>query len=205
MTDHTQRYTDSQIALLSEIIAQRRSLGLTRIKPDPVDPKIIQQALEAANWAPSNGDTEPWRFSVFTGDSRKELGKIFAEAYKADAKDSFRQETYDSTLARGEISPVWISIGMTPALKDDGSLQMTVDEEIMAVACAVQNLHLVLAAYGLIGMWLSRGAYVHPHTASFLGLTAPSKLLGFFFCGWPNVAWPEGERKPLEQKVKWFR
>lgn len=200
-------YSPQNIEILCDAIAERRSLGLTRLKPDPVDPAIIQKALEAANWAPSNGDTEPWRFSIFTGESRKKLGAAFGEAYRieAEASGGFRQETFESTKARGEISPVWISIGMTPGLKEDGSMMMSEDEEIMAVACAVQNLHLVLAAHGLIGMWVSKGAYVHKHVAKFLGLESPSRLLGFFFCGWPNVPWPAGERQPLEKKITWHK
>ena len=188
---------------LREIIAGRRSLGLARLKEDVVDPQIIRQALEAANWAPSNGDTEPWRFTVFTGEGREELGKAFAEAYRLDAGDGFREETHQAMLERGTDAPLWISIGMTPGLRPDGSRAMTDDEEIMAVACAVQNLHLVLTAYGLLGMWHSKGSSVHPHVASFLGLEAPSRLLGFFWAGYPKVEWPEGERGSWEEKVTW--
>jgi nitroreductase len=196
---------DPRLEPLLDVIANRRSLGLARLKEDPIDPEILRQALEAANWAPSNGDTEPWRFTVFTGDSRKELGEVFAEAYRqeAEADGDFRQETFQAMLERGTDAPVWISIGMTPGFRPDGSRAMTDDDEIMAVACAVQNLHLTLTAHGLIGMWHSKGGSVHPHTAKYLGLESPSRLLGFFWCGYPKVAWPAGERGPWEEKVTW--
>ena len=73
----------------------------------------------------------------------------------------------------------------------------------MAVACAVQNLHLVLTAHGILGMWHSKGSSVHAHVASFLGLESPSRLLGFFWAGYPKVEWPDGERGPWEEKVTW--
>ena len=190
---------------LREIIASRRSLGLARLKEDVVDPQIIRQALEAANWAPSNGDTEPWRFTVFTGEGRKELGEVFAEAYRleAEADGDYRPETHQAMRERGTDAPVWISIGMTPGFRPDGSRSQSDDEEIMGVACAVQNLHLVATAHGLVGMWHSKGPSVHPHVASFLGLEAPSRLLGFFWCGFPKIEWPDGERGPWEDKVVW--
>lgn len=190
---------------LREVIASRRSLGLARLKEDAIDPQIIRQALESANWAPSNGDTEPWRFTVFTGESRKELGEVFAEAYRQEAESDgdYRQETFQAMLERGTDAPCWIAIGMEPGRRPDGSLSMSEDEECMAVACAVQNLHLVFTAHGLVGMWHSKGASVHTHTAATLGLQAPSKLLGFFWAGYPKIDWPEGERGAWEDKVVW--
>ncbi len=188
---------------LRDVIANRRSLGLARLQETVVDPTILREALEAANWAPSNGDTEPWRFTVFTGDARKELGEAFAEAYRLDSGDDYKDATFQAMRERGTDAPVWISIGMTPGLRPDGSRSMEDDDEIMAVACAVQNLHLVATAHGLVGMWHSKGSSVHAHVAKFLGLESPSRLLGFFWCGYPKVEWPAGERGPWEEKVTW--
>lgn len=98
---------------------------------------------------------------------------------------------------------MWISIGMAPARKADGSLQMSEEEELMAVACAVQNLHLMASALGLAGMWHSKGPSVHPAVARGLGLEAPDRLLGFFMCGWPSGDWLSSERRPLAEKVRW--
>jgi nitroreductase len=92
---------------------------------------------------------------------------------------------------------------MEPELRPDGTLKMTLEEELMAVACAVQNLHLVASAQGLAGMWLSKGVFKHPHVAEFVGLSAHGRLMGFFILGRPNVPWPQGERRPLAEKVRW--
>ncbi len=199
-------FEPAKIEAVLENIANRRSLGLARLKPDEVSPEIIAKALEAANWAPSHHDTEPWQFSVFTGDSRLKLSEAYAEAYKIEAEESgtYKQEAYDSNLERATWAPLWISISVTPSYREDGTPVGELEEEMMAVACAVQNLHLAFAAHGLVGMWHSKGVSVHPHVADFLGLTPPSKLLGFFFCGWPSVDWPEGERGPWQDKVKFY-
>jgi nitroreductase len=193
----------NELDSICDVISRRRSLGLARLKPEPIDKALIEKMLEAANWAPSNGDTEPWRFTVFTGDSRIALGDAFAEAYRQDAGDEFKQITFDSYRERGTSSPLWIAICMTPKLNEDGSFYMTEDEEIMAVACAVQNIHLVATAAGLVGMWHSKQVSTHPHVAKFLGLSEPSRLLGFFWAGYPTVPWPEGERGPMADKVRW--
>ncbi len=197
-------FDTEQIDLLCAAIAHRRSMGIARVHADqPVDRILVEKALQAADWAPSHGETEPWRFLVYTGESRKALGDAFAEAYRLDAGENAKQATTEANRARALGAPVWISIGMSPGLRSDGSLRMTEEDEVIAVGCAVQNLHLVANAMGLGGMWLSQGVFVHPHVAQFVGLEAPERLLGFFFLGWPAIPWPEGERRPLAEKIRW--
>ena len=55
---------------LFDAIRLRRSIKPEKMKPDPVPRALLDRMLEAANWAPSHGLTEPWRFVVHTGDAR---------------------------------------------------------------------------------------------------------------------------------------
>jgi nitroreductase len=198
--------SSAQIEGLMIAIAQRRSLGIARLDDREVDREILEQALIAADWAPSNGDTEPWRFQVYTGAARERLGEIFATAYREEAETAgtFKQETFDAQRERPLGAPVWIAIGMEPGRLPDGTLKMPIEDELMAVASAEQNLHLVLSAHGLVGMWHSKGMSVHPAVGRAIGFEEPARLLGFFFVGYPKVEWPEGERRPLEEKAKWI-
>lgn len=204
-TSLTSTLDDATVEALCRAIAHRRSLGIARLKPDAVPTDVIERVLVAADWAPSHGDTEPWRFVVYTGEGRKALGEAFAEAYRQDAEanNDFKPEVFQAQKERALASPVWISIGVSPALRADGSLKMTIEEEVMAVSCAAQNLHLVAAAQGLAGMWLSKSVFRHPHVATAVGLPAHGFLLGFFILGYPAIDWPAGERRPLAEKVRW--
>ena len=184
-------------------ILHRRSMGLSRLKPDAVDHALIEQMLKAANWAPSHGDTEPWRFTVFASEGRAVLAELFERALQADMAHNPQARPRESAHKRAFAAPVWISIGMVPARKEEGTLLMSEDEELMAVACAVQNLHLMASALGLAGMWHSKGTSVHPAVARGLGLEAPDRLLGFFMCGWPATDWLTSTRRPLSEKVRW--
>lgn len=174
-------------------------MGLSRMSEEPVEEAIVQDMLEAANWAPSHGDTEPWRFQVFTGDGRHRLAEVFSKA------NPDTPEGREGARKRAFAAPVWISIAVSPGLDDAGELVMTMDEELMAVACAVQNLHLVAQAHGLAGMWHSKGPSVHPGVAEALGLARHERLLGFFMCGWPNGEWLSATRRPLDEKVIWHK
>jgi nitroreductase len=208
MIENEQTLTETPIPVidvenLMAAIAHRRSMGLSRLAPDPVDRALIERMLEAANWAPSHGDTEPWRFTVFTGEGRQALAELFEKAHQEDAARNPQARPRESAHKRAFAAPVWISIGMVPGRKADGSLLMSEEEERMAVACAVQNLHLMASALGLAGMWHSKGISVHPAVARGLGLEAPDRLLGFFMCGWPSSDWFTSTRRSLAEKVRW--
>lgn len=193
-----------EIETLMAAIKNRRSLGLARLKPDNVDRELIETLLEAANWAPSHDETEPWRFTVFAGDSRQALSDAFGEAYRQDfTGDRYQESALENYRERAWKAPVWISIGVSPTVKPDGSFLISEEEEAIAVGCAVQNLHLVASALGLAGMWNSKFPLTHPHVAALCGLEAPARLLGFFFLGWPNIDWPKATRGPLSEKVRW--
>lgn len=197
--------TRIDIGNLVEAIKHRRSLGLARLKDEPVDRSIIETLLEAANWAPSHDETEPWRFTVFTGEGRRVLAEAFGEAYRIDNPgEKFQEGAFENYRERAWKAPVWISIGATPAIRPDGSYQTSEEEELLAVACAVQNMHLVASAAGLAGMWNSKFPLTHPAVAKAAGLEPGSRLLGFLFLGWPNVSWPAGERRPIQEKVRWI-
>jgi nitroreductase len=84
-------------------------------------------------------------------------------------------------------------------------------EELAAVACAVQNMHLAACALGVAGYWSSWHAAQRdsPEVASFLGLSAAAgdRCLGFFVCGVPRpgaLAAGRAARRPHNSgKVEW--
>lgn len=203
-TAHTQPpATPDQIR---QAIAARRSMGLSRLDNErPVDQQTLAQILEAANWAPSHKDTEPWRFVVFTGQGRETLADLFAQAVAttANPENHHLPETQDGARKRAYAAPVWIAIGVEPGLDENQNPLVPEWEEIAAVAAAVQNLHIVAQAHNLAGMWHSKGLSVHPTVQNGLGWSPRSKLLGFFMLGHPAAEWLPGERTPWQDKVTW--
>jgi nitroreductase len=78
-------------------------------------------------------------------------------------------------------------------------------DEIMAVACAVQNMHLTAAANGLGGFWSTNVAAISDAMRDFVGLDAKDRALGLFYVGYPAGDWPACERGPIDEKVEWKR
>jgi nitroreductase len=192
------------ISALLGTIQTRRSFALNQLSPEPIDLGAVQLMLEAANWAPNHGSTEPWRFSVFAGDGRQGLSDAFGAAYRQLTPDD-RYQAAAEQAQRDRVwqAPVWISLGMLPALNERGAPRMPEWEELIAVGCAAHNAHLVAATLGLGAKWTSGAIVTHPHVAQFVGLEQRARLLGFLYVGRPAVAWPEGRRRALDEKVHW--
>ncbi len=188
---------------LMRALQHRRSVGLKDISPEPIDLALVQLILDSAPWVPNHGRTEPWRFSVYTGDGRRGLGEAFAEAYRLGTPpEEFKAEVQAAQRERVWNAPVWISVGMTPP----SPLRFPVWEEIMSVGMAAQNMHLVAVSLGLAMKWSSGMTSLHAHTASFVGLTQPSELYGFLYLGKPKpgVEWPTSTRSPVSEKTVWI-
>ena len=192
--------TPAARALLA-VIKRRRSFNLPQVKPNQNVPKeSIELMLEAARWSPSHGQTEPWRFAVFAGEARASLGDAFAEAYRQFTPPAGFNEL-NSAAQRDKVwkAPVWISLGVLPSPK------VTVNEleEIMAVACAVQNMMLMASSLGLACKWVSGLVNTHGSVAKFVSQEQPLRLLGFLFVGQPVGLHPKATRAPIKDKVIW--
>lgn len=181
-------------------IRRRRSFGLKELKPDPVAREIVAQLLEAAQWAPNHGHTEPWRFTVYMGEGRRALGEAFATAYRLATPDP-KFDPVAQTVQRERVwqAPVWIGVGLLAGT----NAKIPEVEEILALGSAVQNLLLLATTHGLGSKWTTGVAATHTHTAAFLGLPPAARLLGFVYVGWPAIPWPDGRRAGLADKVRW--
>ncbi len=55
---------------LYEAMATLRAVR--RLKPDPIPEEVLQRVLEAATWAPTGGNMQPWRMIAVTDADRKQ-------------------------------------------------------------------------------------------------------------------------------------
>ena len=187
---------------INHIITTRRTIKPKMMANRDIPLDILQQMLENANWAPTHGMTEPWRFSVFMGAAREKLASFLAETYKAITPvEIFKSNKYEGMRENAMLAPAVIAIGM----KRQPSKKISELDEIQAVACAVQNMHLTATAHGLGGFWSTNIAAVSSEMAAYIGLDKEDRALGLFYVGYPKVDWPTGSRQPIEDKVRWVQ
>jgi nitroreductase len=183
------------------LIRQRRSTFPAQYTGEQVDDAIIWQILENANWAPTHGKTEPWRFIVMTGEKLAAFGDFQAEAYRKNTlPENFEEAKFEKLRQNPRKASHIIAIYM----KRQESGKIPEIEEIEATACAVQNMYLTATAYQVGAFWSTGGATYLPEGKEYLGLSEQEKLLGFFYVGVIGKPSAEGVRKPIQDKVRWI-
>jgi len=67
--------------------AMRTLRAVRRLRPDPIPEDVLHRVLEAATWAPTGGNRQPWRVIVVKEHGRKQrLGTLYADRWTAFAK-----------------------------------------------------------------------------------------------------------------------
>lgn len=191
------RYNVSEI---TGLIRDRRTIKPEQFGQRKVHRELIEVLLDNARWAPTHALTQPWYFKIFAEDGLAKLGQFQAEAYKEMTEPSlFKQAKYDKLRGRPEMASAVVAICM----KRQETEKIPEIEEIAAVACAVQNMQLTAAAYGLGAYWGSGAVAYSDQMKSFLGLGQKDRCLGMLYIGYPNIDWPKGQRRPQEYYTDW--
>lgn len=194
---------NEHLRYLKEIISERRTIKPDQYTGEKVDDLLIQQILEAANWAPTHGYTEPWRFTVFTDDGLATLGDFLAnyDQPNKDAED-FNQIRYD----RLRNSPLKCSHVIGIGMKRGDNPKIPEIEEICSTAMAVQNMWLTAHALGLASYWSTGAKAFSPEMRELFGLGENDLSLGLFFIGKPANPNPTGRRlSGIEDKTQWVK
>jgi nitroreductase len=184
-----------------DLISSRYSVFPNSYSGESLPDSVIFSALEAAHCAPTHGKTQPWRFFVFAGDGREKFARLQANHYKSQTPvEQFSEAKHQKLLQNPLKASHIIGIAMQ---RTEGKIPEV--EEVLAVACAVQNLALSLHAYGAVGYWSTGGFTYWEEAKEWFGLSENSKILGFFYVGLPREPLkPTWERGSVAEKVTWI-
>ena len=186
---------------ITELIKSRRTIYPEQFSDRKVHKEQIDLILNNAQWAPTHGNTQPWRFKVFVEEGRQVLSDFLAETY---LKLTPPEAQNDLKLAKMMKRPMQASAVIAVCMERQPTEKILEIEEIEAVACAIQNMHLTCTAYGLGGFWATPKLIYSQEMNEFLKIGAKDKCLGLFYIGYPAIDWPEAHRKPLEYTTEWI-
>lgn len=184
---------------INAIIRDRRTIYPEFFSSRKVHREQIELLLNNAIWAPTHGMTQPWRFKVFMEDARAGLGEFLGKTYADFAGENVNAKKQERMVARASMASAVIAVGMTP----DPKGRIPEVEEVAAVACAVQNMHLTATAHGLAFFWSSPKFIYTGSCNDYLGFEEKDKVLGLLYLGYPGEEWPKGQRRPIEYVTEW--
>ena len=194
---------------VDDAIRGRRSVR--RYRQDPVSDSDLEAVLDAARWAPSPHNAEPWRLVVLRSKSAKErlalaMGQRWAEDLRRDglAPELIEKELRTSH-ARITGAPVVAVVCLTDEGLDhypDPNRQQA--ETMMAaqsVGAAVQNMMLAAYARGLATGWMCAPLFCPEVVVEALGLPQGYVAQGLITIGYPADWPPVRARRPMRELV----
>jgi F420 biosynthesis protein FbiB-like protein len=199
------------IAGFVELTQSRRSIR--KYRDEPVTRERMEQLLNAARWAPSAHNRQPWRFAVVESPARKHaLAVAMGERLRADLQqDGVPQDVLERDAARSYLritsAPAVIVVCVTMRDMDTyGDARRSHAEYIMAtqsVAMATQNLLLAAHAAGLGACWMCAPLFVPDTVRAVLGLDEDWEPQALVTLGYPAEARTR-TRAPLALNVRFL-
>ena len=156
---------------LFETIRKRRSVR--NYTGEPIPRAHLEQIVEAARWAPSGYNKQPWEFVVVT--RREVIEQLAAAANWMDKAGAIVAVVIDPT------AKFWI---------EDGS-------------AAIVNMLLAATALGYGSCWLEGYTLrMEDELKRLLNIPDSRRLLSLVPLGVP-VEWPEQTKKSLDEVLRW--
>jgi nitroreductase len=159
-----------------EIIKARRSIR--KFRAEPIPHELIGRILEAARWAPSGLNNQPWRFGVVT-----ERDKITAIS---------KLTHYSNIVLRSQaLIPVFL----------DTEKSYHREKDIMAIGACLQNMLLEIHSLGLGAVWLGEIIKSDEELRAVLSLPSHLELMAVIALGYPDEHPRPAKKKDLQELI----
>jgi nitroreductase len=189
--------------------AMRTARALRRYRDEPVADDVLRRCIEAATWAPSGGNSQPWRFVILRSpEVRDLLGRTYREAWAA-SKTNYGltgEEAPDDPSPRARMGrtmqyfvdhfhevPVYVMF----CLKSRG-IRQPVLAEGGSIFPAMQNFVLAARAEGLGTVVTTFFLTAEKELRELIGIPDDWHLAGLLPVGWPVGNHGSVRRKPVE-------
>ncbi|MFP4323098.1 MAG: nitroreductase family protein [Anaerolineales bacterium] len=193
-----------------DLLRTRRSIR--RYTDQPVPPSLVQSLLEAAIWAPSAHNRQPWRFAVIAQSATKDaLARAMGARLRADLQaDAVPEDVIQADVSRSYArltgAPVLICLCLSMEDMDDYPDPVRQGHEwtmaVQSTAMAGQNLLLAAHDAGLGACWMCAPLFVPDILREVLNLPAVWHPQGLITLGYPAQE-RDKTRHPAEGITLW--
>ena len=168
---------------LDKIIQSRKSTYPKDFNGAKITKVELEELMSVTVFAPNHKKTRPWRYHIFTNDSKARLGEEMVSIFMETTNPGNNIENKKKAiLDKFDDSDVVICI------VHHISNLVPIWEEHAAIAMSVQNLWLKSTEMGLGGYWSTPGMIKHLN--QFLNLAENEECLGLFYLGKTNNDFP---------------
>ncbi len=180
-------YETQDLREFGEVLRGRRTINL--FLPTPVPNALVEEAIEAATWAPNHHVTEPWTFYLLgreTIDRCLDLVNDLVAERKGAKAAEFKRASWAE-------KPGWVVV--TCKKSED---QLRQREDYAACAAAIQNLFLYLWKAGVGSKWTTGAITRDARFIDIVGIPENEYVVGLIWYGYPKVT-PSQKRARVEE------
>jgi nitroreductase len=184
-----------------DVVLRQRACRVFR--PDPLDDPLIERVLEAATFAPSAENKQPWVFVVVRdGERRASIGALNRRAWEGGGKSH----------SEGRLSPALLDevdrgaqggIADAPVLVVVGGDTRLGDRRVLAASIfpAVQNMLLAAGALGLGAALTTLPLVFGDELSEIVGFPPEVLPIAVVPLGWPGRPMGPPTRLPVADKA----
>ncbi|MCM2474848.1 nitroreductase [Rhizobium sp. CG5] len=184
---------------LVDYLKIRRSMPAFQMcEPGPSRAEI-EDMLQLAVRVPDHGKLAPWRFIVYRGAQRVEIGEQLL-AMALAKKPDLSAEMIEVERNRFTRAPVVIAVVSTAA--PHGKIPEW--EQVMSAGAVCLNLLMAANAHGYFSNWLTEWFAYDSDAHPLLGITAGEKVAGFIHIGSSTFPVVERPRPAIEDVTTWI-
>ena len=181
-----------------EFLKTRRSTPVLQLAEPGPSRAELEEILTIAARVPDHGKLAPWRFIVYAGTARAEVGEALAEITLADDATAASERL---KLERERLTRAPLVVGVISRAAVHPKIPEW--EQVMSAGAACYNLVAAANAFGYGATWLSEWYAFDERAFPALGVEAGERLAGFVHIGTRREAPFERVRPALADVVTW--
>ncbi|CUB03916.1 nitroreductase family protein [Marinomonas fungiae] len=155
-----------------------------------------REILDAASRAADHGNLKPWRFKVYEGDARSQVGEVYWQHAKSEV-EQLSDDKADVFIKKAYRAPA-ILLVYADLIEHPKVPEM---EQLMAVAASAQQALLGLNALGYAGIWRTGPAVFTDAAKNQLGLTENQQVVGLIYVGTASAEVTPVENTGIDERL----
>lgn len=179
---------------------RRSNLAKMMIGAGPSEAEL-SRLLKIAARVPDHRKLAPWRFIVFKGDARRDIGVHIRKAFEAENPD-MPEERKAFEAARFLRAPIVVAVVSAPVECPRGTPEW---EQILSSGAVCYNLVMAAQSLGFAAQWLTEWYSYNEAVTTAMGLTGRERIAGLIYMGDTETLPTERARPDLAQKVQLWK
>ncbi len=181
------------IAILNQsaidFLLSRKSAPISVIREPAPNDAELDAMIRIATRVPDHGLLQPWRFIVYRGSVRQDIGEFFARR-AGEIEGELTPQRIEQEKARFTRAPLIVGVVSVPREHP----RIPDWEKFLSGSNAAFALLLAAHAYGYNGNWVSNWYADDAPSRAFLGLAPEERVIGFVHIGTVDVKVPDRQR-----------